>query len=254
MAFNTGLIARYRKRRDPPPVTAEASLPVYRPAKIVGGIEFYNNHGVLLPVLPEFSEPVVATIRNGGYEAHEATELDTLIGPGEIVLEIGAGCGFMSACCAKNPHTSSIWCVEANPDLISVIQLTHRINNVTATIYNEILAGSDGEIDFFVHRDFWGSGTHSFLGKPIKVATRSFQKRLDEIRPTMLIVDIEGGEEALFEGVDLAGVRKIMLELHQPTIGGHGVKRVFDLLSAQGFHYDVPHSTHSVVTFLHVDR
>jgi len=37
-------------------------------------------------------------------------------------------------------------------------------------------------------------------------------------------------------------------------IGRRGVKRVFDLLSAQDFHYDVWHSTRSIVTFSHVDR
>jgi FkbM family methyltransferase len=249
MVFNTGLIARYRRLRGYP-TACEFPRP-----EVIDGVEFYDNHGVLLPVLPDvFSEPVIATIKNGVYEAHEATELDTLIEPGEIVLEIGAGCGFISTCCAKNPHTSAVFCVEANPELIHVIELTHRVNHVTATIFNEIPAQEDGEAEFFVHRDFWGSGTHSFLGSAIKVRTTSFQKRLDEVRPTMLIVDIEGGEAALFEGASLAGVSKIMLELHQPTIGGHGVKRVFDLLSAQGYHYDVPHSTHSVVTFLHVDR
>ena len=101
---------------------------------------------------------------------------------------------------------------------------------------------------------FWASGTHSFLGKPIKVKTTAFQSRLNQIRPTMLVVDIEGGEETLFEDVDLTGVKKIMIELHQPTIGRRGMKKVFDLLSAQNFHYEVWHSYYGVVTFSHVDR
>jgi hypothetical protein len=45
----------------------------------------------------------------------------------------------------------------------------------------------------------------------------------------------KGGEDGLFEGIDLTGVRKIMLEVHQPTIGRRGVKRLFDQLSAQNF-------------------
>jgi FkbM family methyltransferase len=209
----------------------------------------------MLPIVPgEFSDNVVGSIRSGDYEAHEAAELDALIQPGEVILEIGAGCGFISTYCAKNSHTAAVFCVEANPRLIEVIRLTHRVNNVTATVYNEIPAREDGEADFFVHQDFWASGTHSFLGTPIKVPATSFQRRLDEIQPSMLIVDIEGGEETLFEGVNLAGVKKIMLELHQPTIGRRGVKRVFDLLSAQEFHYDVWHSTRSIVTFSHVER
>ncbi len=241
MIFKTVLTPRLRKRP--------------RPAEVIEGYEFYNNRGVLLPVIPgEFSEKIADSIRGGVYEANEAGELYALIQPGEIILEIGAGCGFISTYCAKNPNTESVHCVEANPRLIEVIRLTHRVNKVAATVYNEILGSEEGETDFFVNQDFWASGTHAFLGDPIKVPTKPFQRRLDEIHPTMLILDIEGGEEALFENVSLAGVKKIMLELHQPTIGRRGIKRVFDLLSAQDFHYETWHSSRSIVTFSHVDR
>jgi FkbM family methyltransferase len=218
-------------------------------------IECFDNHGVFIPIVPGVTSDTVAeAIRSGKYESHEVSLLDALIQREEVILEIGAGCGFISTYCAKNPHSKAIFCVEANPNLIDVIKLTHRVNNVDVTVYNEILSKQEGETDFYLHPDFWASGTHSFLGTPIKVNTRSFQSRLDAIRPTMLIVDIEGGEESLFDDVSLTGVRKVMVELHQPTIGRHGIKKVFDRLSAQNFHYDVWHSTFSVVTFSHVDR
>ncbi|HYZ61255.1 MAG TPA: FkbM family methyltransferase, partial [Acetobacteraceae bacterium] len=225
------------------------------PANLREGREVFDNHGVLLPIVPGiFSDNVAQSVRSGVYEAHEAAELDWLIQSGEVILEIGAGCGFISTYCAKNKHTKAVHCVEANPTLIDVIRLTHRINGVEVTVHHEILGKQDGEADFYVHEDFWASGTHSFLGKPTRVPATNFQRRLDEVRPTMLIVDIEGGEETLFEDVSLAGINKIMVELHQPTIGRRGIKRVFDLLSAQGFHYDVWHSNRSVVTFSHIDR
>jgi len=218
-------------------------------------IEFFDNHGVLIPIVPGIVSDIIArTIRSGSYEAYEAAQLGALIQPGEVILEIGAGCGFISTCCAKNPHAKEVYCVEANPNLIDVIKLTHQVNNVQVVVYHEILSKQDGETDFFLHGDFWASGTHSFLGTPIKVKTTSFQSRLNTLRPTMLIVDIEGGEETLFEDVDLTGVKKIMVELHQYTIGRRGMKKVFDLLSAQNFHYETYHSLFSVVTFSHVDR
>lgn len=230
----------------------------WRRKRADGTIEEYHcfpNRGVLIPVVPGvFSEAITQSVQAGRYEEHEASLLDALLQPGEVILEIGAGCGFISTYCAKNPHVQRVFCVEANPTMIDVIKLTHEVNDVGVTVFNEILGKVDGEADFFVHQDFWASGTHSFLGKPIKVKTTSFQSRLDQIRPTMLIVDIEGGEEALFEDVDLTGVKKIMVELHQPTIGRRGMKKVFDLLSAQNFHYEVWHSFYTVVTFSHVDR
>lgn len=225
------------------------------PARTVGGYECFLNRSVLIPIVPGvFSENVANSVRSGQYESYEAAELDALIQPGEVILEIGAGCGFLSTYCAKNQHTKAVYCVEANPRLIDVICLTHRLNNVAVTVFHEVLGAEDGETDFYVHEDFWASGTHSFLGKPIKVPATRFQKRLDEIRPSMLIVDIEGGEYSLFDDVDLSGVQKIMMELHQPTIGRRGLKRVFDVLSMQDFHYETWHSTRSIVTFSHVDR
>lgn len=218
-------------------------------------VDCFNNRGILIPIVPQlFSEPIAESVRAGHYESHEVAMLDALIQPGEVILEVGAGCGFISSYCAKNPHTRAVHCVEANPNLIDVIKLTHELNDVDVTVYHELLAKQDGEADFYLHADFWASGTHSFLGKPVKVRTTPFQRRLAAVRPTMLIIDIEGGEESLFEDVDLNGVKKIMVELHQPTIGRHGMKKVFDLLSAQNFHYEVWHSAYSIVTFSHVER
>jgi len=218
-------------------------------------VECFNNRGIFLPIVPGiFSEALARTVMAGTYESPEVSMLDALIQPGEVILEIGAGCGFISSYCAKNPNTKAVYCVEANPNLIEVIKLTHQINAVNVTVYEEVLSKSEGQTNFYLHRDFWASGTHSFLGEPITVKTTSFQSRLDAIRPTMLIVDIEGGEETLFEEVDLTGVKKIMIELHHAVIGRRGVKRVFDLLSAQDFHYEQWHSSYGIVTFSHVDR
>ena len=218
-------------------------------------IEYVNNSGVLIPIVPTvYSEDIIQCIRSGAYEASEANELDSLIQPDEIILELGAGVGFISTICAKNQNAKAVFCVEANPDLINIAKLTHKINNVDVTLYNELLAKEDGKTDFFVHEDFWASGVHSWLGKRITVKTTKFQNRLNQIKPTMLIIDIEGGEETLFEEVDLTGVKKIMIEIHQPTIGRRGVKKLFDLLSAQNFHYDIWHSCRQIVTFSHIDR
>ncbi|MFZ1964050.1 MAG: hypothetical protein WAU78_11410 [Roseiarcus sp.] len=65
----------------------------------------------------------------------------------------------------------------------------------------------------------------------------------------MLIVDIEGAEETIFDNIDLSGVNKIMMELHPKVIGRGGVKKVFDTLSAKDFIYDPWHSARTVVTF-----
>ncbi|MDD5037250.1 MAG: FkbM family methyltransferase [Methylococcaceae bacterium] len=228
----------------------------YTANKLSSQEQYINHMGVDIYVDPSlFSGPIVESIIKGSYESHEASQVNSLIQPGEVILEIGAGCGFISTFAAKNPNCTKVYAVEANPALIPVIQKTHEKNGVDITLYNEILGKEEGYVDFYLHEDFWASGTHSWLGKrSVKVKTTPFQMRLEQIRPTMIVCDIEGGELDLFDGVNLAGVKKILMELHQPTIGRHGMKKLFDNLSAQNFHYDVFHSYYSVVTFSHVDR
>jgi FkbM family methyltransferase len=202
------------------------------------------------------SEAIRASLRDQIYEIDEERELKHLIGSDEVILEIGGGCGLISTYCALRETVRAVFCVEANPLLIPLIAETHRLNQVNVTLYNEILGPKSGTADFYLHEHFWDSSKAPDDGAT-KVAVRmtSFQSRLNEINPTMLIVDIEGGELDLFETVVMpSSVRKILLEVHQKIIGSAGVGRVFEILSAQNFHYDPSHSHKSIVTFSRVDR
>ncbi|WP_161140097.1 FkbM family methyltransferase [Propylenella binzhouense] len=189
------------------------------------------------------------------YEVEESEELPYLLQDGEVVLELGAGVGFISTLCAKDPRVSKVFAIEANPALIPICRRTYELNDVSVTIFNEMVGPQSGHATFHVHKDFWASSTMPGEGAtPVEIPVTSFQQRLDEIQPTMLIVDIEGGEVDLFDGVNLACVRKIMLEIHQYAIGRLGVKKLFDTLSAQNFHYEQWHSRRGIVTFSAVDR
>jgi FkbM family methyltransferase len=191
----------------------------------------------------------------GYYEAAEAEHVPGILQDGERVLEIGAGIGFVSTIAALTGKASKVIAVEANPALIPAIKRNHELNHVDADVYNEILSAEEGVGHLHVHPDFWASSLTDWEGaRRVEVRKTSLQRRLEEWRPTLIIVDIEGGEATLFDGVDLKGVSRIMLELHQEGIGRRGMKHVFDVLSAQGFHYDQWHSCKDVVTFTHVDR
>jgi FkbM family methyltransferase len=212
--------------------------------------------GIFIPIdRAIISETLITALQGQDYEAIERDLLDRVIRRGDVILEIGAGCGYISTYCALR-EVASVTCVEANPELIPIIRETHRINGVTATVHNEVLGAEDGTADFYVSPDFWASSTiptHQ-TPKAIRVKKTRFQRRLDEIHPNLLVVDIEGGEIDLFDGVDLSSVNRIMVDLHQSVIGRAGMKRVFDTLSAAGFHYHERHSMLNVVTFFHITR
>ena len=173
-----------------------------------------NHLGVRLELDPKvISDKMIENIRTGKYENAEAREINRIIQPGEVVVEIGAGIGFISTLIAKHDNTVRVVSYEANPKLIGHIVKTLE-NNTDKTrknweIRNAILKnGSEEEsVDFYVHNDFWAS---SLL--PIKdaasieqVKVENFNQMLRDIKPTMIVCDIEGGELDLFKNADPRG-------------------------------------------------
>lgn len=216
-----------------------------------GSPYFLQHMGVEICVDPRvFSEKMITTIMRGTYEKKEAKQILSLLEPEETVLEIGAGCGFLSTLMAQHPNCREVHAFEGNPELIPIIKATHLKNKVDVILYNEVLGDFNDEVEFFLNDDFWASGLSKALGnRSVMVKQVAFQSRLNEIRPTLIVCDIEGGEGNLFGDVDLQCTTRLLIELHEDIIGPNGVRTVFDEMSKRGFHYNCSHSSGRVVTF-----
>jgi FkbM family methyltransferase len=216
-------------------------------------------NGIRLALDPEVMSPkMIEAIRSGRYEGSEAREIARIVQPGERIVELGAGIGFIAATAMQTGQVKSYAAYEANPRLIPLIRENAALNGVDFEVANAVVdpRADGGTVPFFLRRDFWSS---SLAPAPeyveeVAVPRVSFDAMRERHRPTMLIVDIEGGEARLFRDVVLTGIRKIYVELHQNLIGRVGVKNVFDFLSSKDFHYDQHHSRGSVVLFSHVLR
>jgi FkbM family methyltransferase len=205
------------------------------------------------------SELVMKTFALGLYEQIEATLVPTIVEPGDRIVELGGGIGYISAIAGKLGIAQSITVFEANPELIPIIKRNHELNGVKAEVRNQVVLPkvTAPTVPFYLRKEFWGSsmeGESSPYQRIVDVETTSFGHVLKELAPTMLIVDIEGGELALFDDIPLTGIKKIYVELHQKVIGRVGMKRVFDFFSSKDFHYDQHHSSGGVVLFSHVVR
>ncbi|MGJ7043184.1 FkbM family methyltransferase [Shinella sp. BE166] len=218
--------------------------------------DFVEHFGIQLRLDPDFMSPkLIEVIREGRYETPEARKIGKIIQSGDIILEIGAGIGFMTALMLKNPAVERVVSFEANPLLISKIQRTLDDNGIGGQrfeLHNAILgAESTGTIDFHVHQDFWASSLRktSATIRSVPISLVSFDKTIRTIRPTIIVCDIEGGEKALFSTSDLAGVRSVYIELHQRVIGPTGMRDVFQAFHDRGFHYDQNHSSGAIVLF-----
>jgi hypothetical protein len=152
----------------------------------------------------------------GRYELQERDLLSRCLADGDVVLELGTGIGLMATLCARRLGSDRVFTFEANPEMIAV---------------------AEGAVTFFVEEHFWSSSTikRTATARTISVPVRPLAEAIREIRPTILIVDIEGGEATLFDGVALDGVQKIMIELHPHVIGAAQTERIRGLLRGAGF-------------------
>ena len=204
-----------------------------------------NLHGILIPDDSQIiTDRVRRSISAGRYERDEMTGLPKFIEPSDRVVELGAGIGFISSFVTKRLGVRQALCIEANPTLCDFIGRVHAANGiqdvdvVNAVAVSEAQSGETSS--FYVREPFWSSSMDS---KPeyervVDVPQVSLPDVLRDMDANTLIVDIEGGEKGLFEGMDLVNVTKVYLEVHTRKIGLRGIKNCFDSLSALGFVYD----------------
>jgi FkbM family methyltransferase len=228
-------------------------MPQYPVIDVVENIEHF---GIRLRVDPAFMSPrMMEAIRTNQYEAPEARRIGKIIHPGDVILEIGAGIGFMTALMLKNREVKRVVSFEANPRLIPEIQRTlsdNALGDQRFELHNAVLGNEGtGVVDFHIHRDFWASSLRRSPGTicSYPVPVDSFDNTIKTVRPDLIVCDIEGGEQALFRTSDLAGVRDVYMELHQRVLGPTGMRDVFQTFHDRGFHYNQHHSLGAVVLF-----
>jgi FkbM family methyltransferase len=201
--------------------------------------DWADNHGIMLPVKHALvSQGIAREIYFGDYEAKEIEIISKRLAADDVVFEVGAGLGYLSAYCAKRTGSNKVFTYEANPELIPLIRETHARNGVAPTVTNALLAKGEGEREFRIEDDFWASSAHRDGGRAIMVKQLDLNAELARIQPSFMIVDIEGGEAEFFTGADLSTVKKICVETHPDVLGDRLLSEMFADLVTKGFALD----------------
>ena len=211
--------------------------------------DYASNYGVRLPIRhPAITPPIVKDIFFGGYESRKAELVGKSLAPGDVVMEIGAGIGFLSALCAKVTGSERVFAYEANPQLMDVIKLVHQANGVAPSVNNVLLGEGEAERTFWLEKDYWASSLiqGSPDATPIKVGQIDLNREIDRIQPSFLIVDIEGGEYDLLRHARLDPVSKIVIELHPHVLGYTRTSEMLGWLFAAGFALDTSNTRKNV--------
>lgn len=201
--------------------------------------EWTVSNGIELPVKHSLiSSHIGREIFLGDYEKEEMEIVSKRLSHDDIVLEVGTGLGFISAYCAKRVDVGRVFTYEANPTLIPLIRETYQRNHVSPTLTNALLGPGTGQREFHVDAEFWASSAHRRDGRAIMIEQLDLNSELARVRPTFLIVDIEGGEVEFFAGADLSSVRSICVETHPAVVDNRALSGMFAALMAKGFVVD----------------
>ncbi len=200
-----------------------------------------DNQGISLPTRhPLIAPGIQKKIYFGEYEAKESDIVDKRLETGDVVMEVGAGIGYLSALCAKRIGSERVYAYEANPAMMNVIAATHEKNGVSPQVANVMMGRGNGVCTLHVEEEFWASSTvaGSASAKKVEVRQIDLNEEFDKIRPSFLIIDIEGGEIDFFKYAKLDGLRKICIETHPGMISNREINDMFVALIAKGFLID----------------
>ncbi len=171
--------------------------------------EYLESSGVVIPPDPSVITPAIrAAILEGRFETAEARQIPLIVEPGDRVLEIGAGIGFISTLLSRERRVASVLAVEANPNLLDYMERLHATNRVRKVRrLNAVLtceAGAD-RATFYLRQDFWmGSlmaGPNPYVGT-VEVPTRDLDALLVSEAISLIVCDVEGAEAFLFENAE----------------------------------------------------
>ncbi|MEM8730304.1 MAG: FkbM family methyltransferase [Pseudomonadota bacterium] len=213
-------------------------------------------HGVGVPPSRYLHDGRIARLNAGQYEGDEIKGALHVVEESDVVLEIGAGIGVVGGVVAARCKPRRILSFEANPELIPEIRALYDANGLTDRIgvENAVLISAPDRpqsLPFYLHKSYLGSSlSHpgKKLRKEVSVPTRDFASVCAGLAPTVLIMDIEGGELELLRHADLSRFRAVVLEFHPGVYGIDGMRSLKALLREAGLRQVEAVSTRTVWT------
>lgn len=220
----------------------------------------FEVNGITLVVPDEMlNDRIAGKLDTGRYEGHEAHAARMRLKPGMRVLELGAGIGYIGSICASVAGAENVTSVEANPIMLPVIRANFDRNGFeeTTLLHGAVTGGDalEGAIAFDPKKAFWAGRIADETAKPetlVDVPQLGLSALLGKYRPHLVIMDVEGAEQYLFDKPWPKHVRNVMMELHPRQYPDSVIKRIVDCMSTSGLTYDPGPSQGRILCFRRV--
>ncbi|MBL1436706.1 MAG: FkbM family methyltransferase [Rhodobacteraceae bacterium] len=200
------------------------------------------------------SPDLINWLNRGTFEREEARAISQFVTPDDVVMEIGAGVGFVSISAARIVGGQNVIAIEANPKLLPIMKANFALNKVVgATLLNyAVVANGNARATLYLNRAFWASSLLESNTTPrarVEVPAISLEALLAKWHPTVLVCDVEGSEKDFFQAPLPPSVRLIILELHPSKYSSQALDTLLERLAAIGFAYVFFDSPDDVVCF-----
>ena len=213
----------------------------------------FRLNGISLNLPEGLATPeILGKLADGTYEADEARSADRCVRKGFRVLELGAGIGYVTSICARRAGPENVLSVEANPDLIPVIEGNLARNGLSGvTLMHGAATGPVEEgatADFAVSTGYTGSSLDG-KGRAVRVPLISIHELIRSHKPHVVLMDVEGAEADMFNRLWKCPLRFCVMELHPRKYHARTIKKIVDFMSAMDLTYDPVTSRGKILGF-----
>ena len=213
----------------------------------------FRLNGISLGLPPGLATAdILGKLAEGTYEADEAKAADRCVRKGFRVLELGAGIGYVTSICARRAGPANVLSVEANPDLLPVIEANLARNGLSGvTLMHGAVTGPVEEgatADFAVSTGYTGSSLDG-KGRAVRVPLISIHDLIRAHKPHVVLMDVEGAEADMFGRLWKCPLRFCVMELHPKKYHARTIKKIVDFMSAMDLTYDPVTSRGKIIGF-----
>ena len=175
------------------------------------------------------------------HEEPERIAVARYLDPARPVIELGASTGMLSCLINRRlDRPAAHVAVEANPDLIPVMQSNRALNRCSFEVVHAAVAYDRRSIGFAHGEDHLAGQADAQVEVTETVATTTLRQLLDrrQFDRATLVCDIEGMEIDLWRHeADIVAERIgcLIVELHEPISGREAVQAFLDGVRSRGF-------------------
>lgn len=166
---------------------------------------------------------IIDMLLRGVYEADEVRAINALtqrgyFGPQDRVLELGSGAGVVALQIVKRVGPQNYIGYEANDAVLALARRNFELNGWTVEFRRRLLLPQpETARTFAVQANYLASGLQEQVapGTEARVDADGWDTVMAAFAPTILVMDIEGAERELIDGVeDFSCLRALVMENH----------------------------------------